>query len=63
MEQQPLLNSSEGIPKIERCYLCHTWTLASTLKPIAIPDQVGWVEKKACSTCLGAILSASEAIK
>jgi hypothetical protein len=55
MERQPLSNS-EGLPRLAKCFLCGTWALASTFKPIAVPDQTGWVEKKACQECLDQIL-------
>ena len=44
-------------PRVNQCYLCKTWALDKNLSPIEIPDQAGWVEKKACQKCLDSILS------
>ncbi len=43
-------------PRLNQCYLCKTWRLEKSLSPVEIPDQAGWIEKKACRDCLNKIL-------
>jgi hypothetical protein len=43
-------------PRLNQCYLCKGWYLEKNLSPIEIPDQAGWIEKKACQECLNKIL-------
>ncbi len=52
-----------AIPRVNQCFLCKGWHLEARLEAIEVPDQTGYIVKKACSKCLGAILSASEGIK
>ena len=54
------LKYSEGDgkhPHVNQCFLCKTWALDKNLSPIEVPDQAGWVEKRACQKCLDSILS------
>jgi hypothetical protein len=51
MEQLPL-NSPVKLPRLNQCYLCKEWHLEKDLQIIEVPDQAGWVEKKACEKCL-----------
>jgi hypothetical protein len=43
-------------PRLNQCYLCKAWQLEKNLSPVEVPDQVGWIEKKACQHCLAKIL-------
>ena len=54
MEQQPLSNPGR-VPRLDRCFLCGAWALEADLKAIEVPDQNGWIEKKACQECLDKI--------
>lgn len=56
MEQLPLDNPG-GLRRLNQCFLCKGWFLEATLKPIEIPDQAGWIEKKACRKCLNQIVN------
>ena len=40
------------IPRLSQCYLCKGWRIENTLFKIEVPDQTGWIEKKACQNCL-----------
>ena len=44
-------------PRVDQCYTCKAWQLDKNLSPIEVPDQTGWIEKKACQKCLDSILS------
>lgn len=55
MEQMPL-NSPVKYPRLNQCYLCKEWHLEKNLSSIEVPDQAGWVEKKACEKCLKGIV-------
>lgn len=46
---------SKGILKIETCFICKGWHLPKDLSLVEVPDQAGWVEKKACQVCLNKI--------
>jgi len=52
---KPRENDSKN-PRVNQCYLCKAWQLDKNLSPIEVPDQVGWIEKKACEKCLSSIL-------
>lgn len=60
MEQLPL-NSPAKYPRLNQCYLCRAWLLEKSLTPIEVPDQAGWIEKKACQKCLSAIIGEDKA--
>lgn len=47
---------SAGHPRVDQCYICRVWQLEKSLFPIEVPDQAGWIEKKACQKCLDQIL-------
>ena len=56
-----LKSKDEGkYPRLSRCCLCRAWSLDKNLSPIEIPDQVGWVNKKACKKCLDQIFKGEE---
>ena len=42
--------------RLNQCYLCKGWQLEKNLSPVEVPDQVGWIEKKACQECLGKVM-------
>jgi hypothetical protein len=50
------LERSGKYPRLNQCYLCKAWKLEKNLSPIEIPDQAGWIEKKACQGCLSKVL-------
>lgn len=52
---KPRENDSKN-PRLAKCFLCGAWALEKNLSPIDIPDQAGWIEKKACEKCLDPIL-------
>jgi len=52
MEQDEKRNK----PRVNQCFLCKAWHVEKNLSPIEVPDQTGWVEKKACQECLDQIL-------
>ncbi len=43
------------LPRLSQCFLCDRWDMDKDLILIEVPDQTGWVEKKACQVCLGKI--------
>lgn len=51
MEQMPL-SSPVKYPRLMKCVLCAAYKLEKDLVTVEVPDQVGWVEKKACQECL-----------
>ena len=52
---KPRENDSKN-PRLAKCFLCGAWALEKNLSPIEVPDQAGWIEKKACEKCLDPIL-------
>lgn len=42
----------EPLLRLSQCFLCHSWEIDSKLILIEVPDQAGWVQKKACLVCL-----------
>ena len=61
MEQMPL-NSPGKYSRLDQCFLCKKWYLEKVLSSIEVPDQTGWIEKKACQSCLKSILSEDKAV-
>jgi hypothetical protein len=57
------LEESGKCPRLNQCVICRAWKLEKDLSPVEVPDQAGWIEKKACSTCLGGILNAPGGVK
>jgi hypothetical protein len=55
VEQQPPSNPG-NMPRLNQCFLCRAWKVEKNLSPIEIPDQVGWIEKKACQECLNKVM-------
>jgi len=47
--------SHQSIPRLNQCYLCKVWRLEKELRPVEVPDQVGYVKKLACEDCLNQI--------
>ena len=47
-------------PRLNQCYLCKAWQLEKNLSPVEVPDQAGWIEKRACRSCLDKILDSNE---
>lgn len=47
------------IPRLNQCFLCKGWFLEKDLKPIEIPDQAGYVQKRGCKKCLDEIMAGS----
>ena len=59
MEQEKLtLSNSPKYPRLMKCVLCTAYKLEKDLITVEVPDQAGWVEKKACQECLDEILKA-----
>jgi len=56
---KPRENDSKN-PRVNQCFLCKTWQLDKNLSPMEVPDQTGWIGKKACRSCLDKIFDPSE---
>lgn len=42
----------QEVLRLSQCYLCRAWDMDDQLILIEVPDQAGWIEKKACQVCL-----------